>query len=427
MNSIHVPAYRLHKPSGQAVVTVGGRTIYLGKHRTAASRQAYNRTVAEFMAAGGRASPRAGPAPDFCVTELIAAYWRWACGYYVKDGRATSELTCIKIALRHLRALYGDTIAAAFSPLALKAIRQSMLDVGREATATAKAGLARRTINGYIDRIRRAFKWAVGEGLIPPSVYQGLQAVPGLRKGRSEAREAEPVRPVAETWVRKTLPFLPPAVAAMVELQVLTGMRSGEVVIIRARDLNMTGPMVWQYRPAAHKTEHHGHDRLIDLGPKAQAVIRPWLKPDLQACLFSPREGEAGRNAARREARRSAMTPSARARRRRADRRRGGRPLGEHYSPESYRRAVARGIERANKQIAADLAARGVTDPEKVEAAKVPAWYPHQVRHTFATNIRRQYGLEAARVLLGHHSVGVTEIYAERDLEVAARVAAEVG
>ena len=189
----------------------------------------------------------------------------------------------------------------------------------------------------------------------------------------------------------------------------------------------MTGPTVWQYRPASHKTEHHGHDRLIDLGPRAQAVIRPWLKPDLEAYLFSPREGEAGRNAARREARRSAMTPSARARRRRTDQRRGGRPLGEHYSPGSYRRAVARGIEQANVRIAADLAARGVTDPEKVGAALIPAWHPHQVRHTFATAIRRQYGLEAARVLLGHHSVGVTEIYAERDLEVAARVAAEVG
>jgi integrase len=180
---------------------------------------------------------------------------------------------------------------------------------------------------------------------------------------------------VAEAFVRKVLPFLPPAVAAMVELQILTGMRSGEVVLMRGRDLNMGGPTVWQYRPAHHKTAHHGHDRVIDLGPRAQAILRPWLKADLEAYLFSPRDAEAARNGARREGRRSILTPSARARRLRADRRRRRRPPAERYTSASYRRAIARGIERANERIAADLAARGIVDAEKVDAALIPAWH----------------------------------------------------
>jgi integrase len=349
---------------------------------------------------------------------LALAYWRHAQGYYVaQDGKPTSEIGNIKIAMHHLTDLYGDTQAAEFGPLALKAVRATMI----------AADLSRGTVNRYANHIRRAFRWAVAAELVPPAVYHGLQAVEGLRRGRSEARETEPVRPVAEAYVRKVLPFLPPAVAAMVELQILTGMRSGEVAIMRARDLNMNGPAVWQYRPARHKTAHHGYDRVIDLGPRAQAILRPWLKPDLEAYLFSPREAEAVRNAARREARRTPLTPSAKARRLRADRRRRRRPPAERYTSGSYRRAIARGIERANAKIAADLAARGVTDPEAIDAALVPAWHPHQLRHTFGTRIRQQYGVEVAQVLLGHHDLGATQIYAEVDRQKAARVAAEVG
>jgi hypothetical protein len=37
------PAYRLHKPTGQAVVRIAGRDFYLGKHGTDASHEAYRR------------------------------------------------------------------------------------------------------------------------------------------------------------------------------------------------------------------------------------------------------------------------------------------------------------------------------------------------------------------------------------------------
>ena len=317
---IRLPKYRLPRGSGQAIVTLDGKSIYLGRHGTAASRHAYDRVTAEYLASGRRLPATAGPS-DLTVAEVIAAYWRHASTYYVKDGRPTSELACVKSALRPLKALYGDTPAAAFGPLALEAVRATMV----------AAALSRGVINKHVGRIKAMFRWATAQELVPGNTYHALAALPGLKRGRSEARETEPVKPVALAWVHKTLPFLPPAVAAMVKLQALTGMRSGEAVIMRGRDLNMAGA-VWQFKPASHKTEHHGHERVIDLGPRAQAVIRPWLKPDLETYLFSPREGEAARNAAKREARLSPLTPSALARRRRVDRgRRGGRPPGERY------------------------------------------------------------------------------------------------
>jgi integrase len=57
----------------------------------------------------------------------------------------------------------------------------------------------------------------------------------------------------------------------------------------------------------------------------------------------------------------------------------------------------------------------------------IPAWHPHQLRHTVATEIRKKYQSEAARVFLGHARLSVTEIYAERDLDLARRIAREMG
>jgi site-specific recombinase XerC len=57
----------------------------------------------------------------------------------------------------------------------------------------------------------------------------------------------------------------------------------------------------------------------------------------------------------------------------------------------------------------------------------LPTWHPNQLRHSFATEARRRFGLEAAQVSLGHAAADVTQVYAERDLTLAARVAAEIG
>ena len=72
-------------------------------------------------------------------------------------------------------------------------------------------------------------------------------------------------------------------------VQLVTGMRPGEVVLMRACDIDMSGK-TWEYRPESHKTEHHGIERVIFLGPRAQTIARPFLKRDLQAHLFSPKD-----------------------------------------------------------------------------------------------------------------------------------------
>jgi integrase len=104
---------------------------------------------------------------------------------------------------------------------------------------------------------------------------------------------------VSEAAVEATLPHVSPQVGAMIRLQPLTGMRPGEVVLIRACDIDRS-ETAWTYRPERHKMQHLGHERPIFLGPKAQEVLRPFLKLDPTAHLFSPREAEEARYARRR-------------------------------------------------------------------------------------------------------------------------------
>jgi site-specific recombinase XerC len=57
----------------------------------------------------------------------------------------------------------------------------------------------------------------------------------------------------------------------------------------------------------------------------------------------------------------------------------------------------------------------------------VAVWHPNQLRHAAATRVRREAGLEAAQVVLGHARADVTQVYAERDLDRAREVMRAIG
>jgi integrase len=404
VNPIHIPAYRLHKPTGQAVVTLDGRDLYLGRWNSKQSRQEYDRLVGEWIANGRRLSSTAN---DLTVTELAAAYWRFAHGYYRKNGEPTGTCQGIRIVLKILRQSYGHTLAAKFGPLALKALQRKMIDLGQ----------SRRYINDNIDRIRRMFKWAVSEELLPSAVHQALQTVPGLKAGRSEARETPPVRPVSDERVEATLPHLPAVVADMVRFQRLTGARPAEVCLVRPVDVDNEED-VWSFSPASHKAEHFGRERVIFIGSKAQEILRPYLLRGKSAYCFVPAESERKRNAQRREDRCSPMTPSQAGRRPKLNRR---RAPGDRYTSDSYRRAIYRGCA------AAFPPPDDLSEDQRRRWRKDHQWHPNQLRHAAATEIRRKYGLEAAQVTLGHSSADVSQIYAERDLAKAASIMRAIG
>ena len=286
--SIRIPKYRLHKGSGQALVQINGDRIYLGKYDSEESKEEYQRLIAEWLSNGRQrvSPPTADPQAKaaLSIKELILAYWRFAESYYSKEGKPTKELICMREAIRPLRRLYGHAKASEFGPKSLKAVRQHMVN----------QGLSRGVVNRRVGRIKRAFKWAVAKELVPPSVFHGLQAVAGLSFGRTTARETEPIRPIADLYVAVVLSFVTPHVAAMIMLQRLTGMRAGEVVVMRPGDIDTAGE-VWIYEPFDHKNRWRGHRKQIPLGPEAQRILSPFLNREPQDFIFSPRESEAWR------------------------------------------------------------------------------------------------------------------------------------
>ena len=110
--------------------------------------------------------------------------------------------------------MYGHTSARDFGPLALKAVREKMID----------QDYTRIHVNHCVGCVKRCFKWAVENELVPATVHQGLDCVAGLKKGRSRAKESGKVLPVPDEVIEATLPFMLHPVAAMVRIQRLTGM-----------------------------------------------------------------------------------------------------------------------------------------------------------------------------------------------------------
>jgi integrase len=388
-----IPTYRKQKTVGgdRAFVDLSGRRFYLGPYGSAESKLEYQRVLAEWNARA--CHPSVSP-PDLTVTELVARFWEHCKSYYVlPDGRPSSQQGIFREILKPLKDLYGPKKASEFGPLALKALRQWMVD----------QGWVRTSINRKLGQLKHVFKWAVSEELIHPSVHQALLTVPGLKRGRSEARESEPVRPIPQAHIDAVRPHVSKQVWALIQLQLLTAARSGELIALRPVDLNTAGP-VWTYSPSQHKTAHHDRERVIYFGPRAQEVLAPFLtNRPVTHHLFSAAEAEEEHRALKHAARKTPVSY-------------GNRPgtnrqvspawkPGDCYTLAAYRRAITRACEKAG----------------------ISAWHPHRLRHSAGTNLRAEFGLEVAQVMLGHARADVTQVYAEVNREKALDIASRVG
>jgi integrase len=394
--TFRTPSYRLHKPSGQAVVTICGRDYYLGRWNTPQSHAEYDRLIAEWLANGRRLRGQDATPSDITVTEVILAFDKYAEQRYPLSGR---ELENFRLALQPLRELYGHTPVRNFGPKALKAVQQHMNGLG----------WCRTVINRRVGRIKTVFKWAESEELIPASTYHALQTVRGLPKGMAGVKEPAPIEPAFWEQAEKVIPFCPRTVATMVCLQWLTGARSGEVRVMRTMDIDRSDPSCWYYRPGSdagphgqHKNAWRGQDRVVVLGPQAIAAVTPWLREnDPQAFLFQPRQAVEERNARRRAERKTPRTPSQLARKRKTKPK---RVPGVLYSSTAYAHAVARACAKANVR-----------------------FRPYALRHGRKMQVEAAIDVDAARAVLGQKSIHATQHYGRLDLRKAAEVMAKLG
>ena len=389
--SKRIPKYRLHKSSGQAIVTLAGKDFYLGKYDTPESRERYDQLISEWLTSGRCPTSdqiMGGPS----VSEVCLAFWKHAQTYYRSpDNQLTRTVERIKLAIRYLRPSYGGTLAKDFGPLALQAFRQKLVD----------KGFARRYVNNLVGTIKLMFKWAASQELVPIATYQALATVSGLRKGRTPAPEPKPIPPVADEVVEQTLPHLPPIVADMVRIQRLIGCRPGEIVIVRPMDIDRSGD-IWFYSPPSHKTAWREKNRIIPIGPRAQAILMPYLDRPEEFYCFSPREGQALRFVEMRRMRKSIVQPSQKSRKKKKPK----KTPGKKYDTRTYGRAVTSACKRHGIQ----------------------HWSPNQLRKAAAVTVRETFDLEHAKSVLGHHETTTTEqFYADKDLRRAIEVAKKIG
>lgn len=421
-----VPKYRKHS-SGEARVTINGRDYLLGPWNSKTSIREYDRIVAEFLSSGR--SPTFGlEAESYSVAMLIRDYMRHCRSYY--GTKVTSEYHRIKPAIKPLRNLYADYEAEDFGPVQYKAVRQTMIE----------AGLTRQGINSRMKKIVRAFKWAAAEGKLPAAVFETLRLIPSLSFGRTKAPDTEPVKPVEDAIVQATLERLSPIVGDMVRLQRILGCRPSEVCNLTPAAIDRSED-VWVAELVDHKTQYRGHRRKLFAGPKAQAILLPYLDRGEDENLFRPCEAVAMRRRKDAANRRTPLSCGNRPGKRSGGLRgnRARKPPGEAYTAASYRRAIHYSCDQAFPAPAplgqrpgeSDSARkRRLSSRQLKELTKWQAdhrWGPNRLRHSRGTEVRKAFGLEAAQVTLGHRKADVTQIYAERNEELAKQVAREAG
>lgn len=355
---------------------------YLGVYDSPESRLKYNQLIAEWQTTGGFLF---SPGKDLTITELCARFLAHAEGYYCyPDGTPTSEIVVYKNIISLLREMYGNVPVKDFGSLKMKAFRDQMIVIK----------WVRTNINRMVNRTRHIFKWGVSEELVSASVLHGLQAVEGLKRGRCKADESGPVHPVPDADIEAIRPFVSRQVWTLVQLQLHTAARPGELVGLRAIDLDTKGN-IWIFRSEKHKNSYRGQERSLYFGPRAQELLQPFMaNRPLDAYLFSPCEAQRERwdncpNHRHTEISKP-KTP---------------RKVGDVYDVAAYRRAIRRACENADLTI----------------------WHPHQLRHNAASFLRREYGVEIARAVLGHASLDATEIYAELDQQKVIEVIARIG
>jgi integrase len=279
------------------------------------------------------------------ISELVSAYLAHLDRHYARHPvhGHTNEAMEMRYAAAPLLQLYPELDAAQFSRPQLKAVRECM----------SAAELSNATINSRVAKIKRMFRWAEDEELMDGAVWARLASV------RRLPQRAYKPKPVPLEEVLRTLPHCWSPVKEMILVQLLGGMRPGEVVQLRLIDVDRT-VQPWTYRPRFHKSLWRGLERVVYLPAQAQEILAPLIAHQHSyAHLFRP-------SSVRRNNR-----------------------YHTQYTTRSYGQAVRRACARAGT-----------------------SWHVHQLRHAAASFYRSVGGLELAQRMLGHESQDTTEIYA---------------
>jgi integrase len=365
----HVPKYSHHKPTGLGYSRFrrpegGYDTVYFpGKFGSQESYAAYLAAIGEWRRTGR--SPKRQSPEGVTAAQLILRFWDHVGreDHYTKAGRDTDEKHCLRAAFRVLAGEFRDRPTADFGIDEMDHLRKCM--VGK--------GWAERTVKSHLQRVRSLFEWGKDHKLVPESVR--LVRRKGLASRVKHRGRVNPPRKPPDPFAVGAVQLVACApVRAMIWLQVLNGMRPGGVCSVRPRDVDRSRS-VWVYAEPPDLAAKTGGERHW-LGPRAQAVLGPWLDaaPSPDTRVF-----------------RTTLRPGAN--------RTGG------FTVDYYRHYVA----------------------TLCETLGVEHWSPHQLRTLHAVRVEDLYGREAAQKRLGHTNPETTAIYTQSAIGILEKIAREIG
>ena len=401
----HQPTPRRRTPklgkhsSGQARVTIDGKTFYCGRWGSVEAQRRYAELLRQWEQADGRplhTAPNAVQAA-LSVRDLFAAFREYvvATGRYEKNGAPTSPRAMFGVIERQLGAFAGH--------LPVRMMTEAILVSWRD-QLERDPKLTRRGINRKIQAALQVFKWGRTRGLVSKLVWADLSVIEPLKRGEVGDRpeRGRPRRGVTLEEVELVAAHCAPQIAAILRIQAICGMRPSEALSLRWSDISKTplpdDPLgCWVYTvPGGGKTHHHGHTARYLLPPAAQSILETFPALPLN-WIFSPAASMHERRTRRRAQRKSKVTPS------QAERDRGASlQYADKWGVNEYRRHVLRACQKAD----------------------VAAFTPHEVRHGFATWMANNHSILAASQALNHHHLSTTQRYVhatEDDLILAAK------
>ena len=364
-----VPIVKFGK-NGDFFVNFSGKKFYLGRDEKEARKNyiQFLRTLDEAETSGPAAQN--GKRKHVQVQELILDCLR-------KYG-SHPKYQKIKRVMQALRKCYGKAEADEFGRVKFQAVRKSLV----------KEQLAGSYVNELMRFVIWCFELGVENEKIPEGIPAALRAVRLLKRG--EAKVNPPRMNAKDEDVLKALPFFSKTIRDMVVIQRLSGMRPSELFQLRPCDIEKDGE-VWIYTPQKAKSDRFGKKRFVGLGKVEQKILAERIrKVRNDEPVFQPIHAVMERYGKRKLDGQSV------------------RQLRKMYTKDSYRRAVKRGLERAERH-----------------GVKIQHWTPYQLRHSAATELSIQLGREAAGVMLGHASTDVTAGYDHSDREKVRRLTAK--
>lgn len=338
--------------SGQARVRLSGKVHYLGAYDSPEAHERYGALLREWRDGGkqplGERLPHAGEV-SYTAAELARDFLGWldSTGRYQKRGEPTSYRHTVEDTLRSFIAFAGA--------VPVRKLTEGLLVQWRDRIEAEYPHMVRGNVNRRLGLVLATLRWGRARGAVPTATWASCSAVQPLKRGECGQRpeRLRERRAVSREDVEKVAARCPARVAAMMALQLATGMRPGEARCLRWCDVDKAGPSgTWLYAvPGGGKTEHHGRTVKYFLGAAAQAVLQ-----QLPPCL-----------------------PSA--------------PVFGCISGEAYAQAVRRACRLTG----------------------VPHFCPHELRHSALTRIAEQAGIAAASAAAGHASIATTARYYHRN------------